>query len=299
MATGYRPRGLRARNSPARAPAIPSAGSLPLAGKPVPLSRPSRSLPLADLLWLLGLSVCALLYWKFRIIDSAAAGEFRINLTNVDLFTYIRPSAAGVVRAFANGEFPLWNPYQYAGHPHLAAVTSAALYPLNLPFHFLRVEYAIELAAVLHLVLAGVFSYAFARCIELSRTASGACAVAFMLSGFVLSRAIWFTPAISALPWLPLGLLAIERAARELRARWIVCLAVAVCMPILAGWLQAWTYSVYTLGLYSALRLGQAWRTQQRPPLGLALALLGGVVLGLALAAPQLLPGFGDLFKLN
>ena len=72
---------------------------------------------------------------------------------------------------------------------------------------------AIEVIAVLHMALAGAFAFAFARGIGLGHPAAGAAGLGFMLSGFVVSRAIWFTPAICALPWLPLGLLAIERIA--------------------------------------------------------------------------------------
>src|SRR5438067_9926739 len=44
--------------------------------------------------------------------------------------------------AFARGELPLWNPYEFAGMPFLAGGQSGSLYPLGAIFYLLPVERA-------------------------------------------------------------------------------------------------------------------------------------------------------------
>ena len=37
-------------------------------------------------------------------------------------------------REISHGRLPLWNPYQFCGHPYIAGFQSAIFYPLNLIF---------------------------------------------------------------------------------------------------------------------------------------------------------------------
>ncbi|MGC8879505.1 MAG: hypothetical protein ACP5R2_09795, partial [Anaerolineae bacterium] len=67
-------------------------------------------------------------------------------------------------RELAAGRLPLWNPYTYAGAPFWADVQSAVLYPLSLLTlvlagmpHFSL--FALELEAIVHFWLAGIFTY--------------------------------------------------------------------------------------------------------------------------------------------
>jgi hypothetical protein len=201
---------------------------------------------------------------------------------------------AGAARSIRGGEIPLWNPFQFAGQPFLASVPAGILYPLNFHYLLLPIHLAIEWMIIWHLIAAGLFMYLYARSIPLRPVAAAGAAIAFMFSGFVSSQAVWFIHALAACVWLPLGFLAIEKIFDRPRLRWVILLGVAVAMPILAGWLQTWTYSMYAMALYSCLRLlPPALRPEQRGDLvRIAVLLAAGVALGLSLAAVQLLPSY-------
>jgi hypothetical protein len=248
----------------------------------------------ADAAVVIALVAAALLFWKLRILDPAEPGPFEPSPGQGDVFTYTYPMAVGASRAIRAGEIPLWNPFQASGHPLLAAVAGGALYPLNFSYVLFPAQphVAIEMTLILHLVLAGVFTYFYGRALSLRPLGASAAAIAYAFSGFVSTEAVWFLPSLSACVWLPLGLLAIERIFERRRFVWALVLGAAVAMPILAGWLQTWVYSMYAIALYASLQLlGRAWRRAPAAELGgIALLVAGGVLLGLALAAIQLLP---------
>ncbi len=248
---------------------------------------------LRDCLALAGLALVTLAFWKLRILDPASESPLVRNLGNVDLFTYIVPVATGIRDSWLSGELPLWNPYQGAGHPALATLLPGSLYPFNFPYLLFEARIAVELVAVLHLSMGAVFMYMLARVWGLGRIACVVAATTFVLSGFVVSRANWFPPALAASIWLPASLLAADRVVRGGGSRWVVALAASIAMPILAGWLQLWTYSMYALVLYCGLHWIAAGRVVGSPGRLRMVGLLGlGAGLGLALAAVQLLPSF-------
>jgi len=239
-----------------------------------------------------GLVVAAALFWRFRIIAPATVSG--AVLGSGDFFTQIYPMWYRASRWMLAGTIPLWNPFQFCGYPFLATVQYGVLYPLNLPFLLLRTEVAIEVAIVLHLFAAGLFMYLYGRGIRLSRLGAAAAAITFMWSGFMVSQAVWFTSALAAAAWLPLAFLAVEKICERQRWRWAVLLATAVAMPIFAGYLQTWVYSVYAVAAYASARvLVIVLQRRRRAPVGRISGLVvGGVVLGLCLAAIQILPSF-------
>src|SRR5205085_7756120 len=136
------------------------------------------------------------------------------------------------------------------------------------------------------------FTYLYGRAIGLGWAAAVVSGLTFMLSDFMAWQAYWFTPAIASAAWLPLGMLAIERLFVDHGYRWMALLAIAVAMPLLAGWPQTWAYTCYALAAYSAMRtVVSARRGEERSRLPRVIVLVAaGFVLGIALSAAQLLP---------
>jgi len=237
------------------------------------------------------LAVLAVAFWHRRII--AHADQIMFGASD-DPYTQIYPMVYRAAQWVREGTLPLWNPYQYAGHPFLATVLYGVFYPGNLLFLVLPSEYAMEASSVLHLFLAGLFTYAFLREIDLDVPAAFAGALTFPLSGFFASQALWFLPAWSAAVWLPLGLLAIERLLASRALGWACVLALCVALPVLAGWLQTWIYTMYCLGAYLALRTLALLVKPERRGAVLRAGMLGAVAMavGIGLAAVQLIPSF-------
>ena len=245
---------------------------------------------MVDALVALSLVVGAIAIWKWRVIASAFQA-YRGGIPAADFYLQIYPMAQRAAEWMREGRLPIWNPYQFGGHPFLATGIYGVLYPLNFLYLLLPIEVAMEATMVAHLAAAGLFMYAFARAIRLSRIAAVTAGVAFMWSGFVVGETFWFPPAVCAAPWLPLGLLAVERMVRSPRLVWSAVLAVAVALSFLAGWPQTWVYSMYVIALYGGVRMLGLLRGDDPHVIRVAALLTLGVMLGVALTAAQLLPG--------
>ncbi len=248
-----------------------------------------------SVLVVLAFTAGAFLFWRYRIIEPATvlvvAPSTSANTGNGDAYVQVYPMAAAAARAIRSGAIPLWNPFQQAGHPFLATGLYGVLYPFNFPYLILPTAVAIEAVVLIHLIAAGVFMFVFARRFVGSLGAVTA-GIAFMCSGFIAAEAAWFPPAVASAAWLPLGFAAIEGILQTRRAIWIVPLALAVAMPLFAGWIQTWVYSVYAVAAYATVRVGAEFLNHTPDTWRRASLLAAGFALGIALTAVQALPAF-------
>ena len=94
-----------------------------------------------------------------------------------DLASFIYPTYAYGARWLKRGVVPLWNPHLYMGMPFAADNQSGLFYPVNLLFFVLTPELTyevVELMAVSHVFLAGLFAYLLIRDLpSLQRSATG------------------------------------------------------------------------------------------------------------------------------
>lgn len=198
----------------------------------------------------------------------------------------------------AHGAVPLWNPYIFGGLPYVGAMHGDLLYPFSWVRLVLPTDLAMSLAFVVHLILAGWFTYLFLRALGLSWTAAVVGALAYQLSGQVASLV---HPGhdgklyVSAL--LPLALWGLTRWIRDGRWSGAGVLGLATGLAILSPSFQMAYYLLLGAGLFA---LYLAFVDPERPPsrraawtrLGVA---AGAVVLGFGLAAVQLWPFFAYL----
>jgi len=271
---------------------------------------------LPDVVALAALAVATLLiFWALVGTNLVLAG--------VDAFTYFTPYRDYANAALRQGRLPLWNPYLFLGVPFLANIQAAVLYPLNWLFVTLWAPKALAWSAVLHIWLAGAFTYSYARRICLSRYAAWIAAATFAFSGF-LGGQVEHVNQLSAGAWFPLLLLLFDEAVRqgrkgagaqgrkgageqgsELFSRlqvWaVLILGVVVALQLLAGHAQAAYINLFGLGVYGFWPLAEeTWRVWQgrksqvagrkSQGAGRALVYVTALALGLALAAAQLLP---------
>ena len=125
-----------------------------------------------------------------------------------DQFFYWRHFGFG---SLARGEIPLWNPYIFSGNPFVAGTESARFYPLNILFLLFGTAFAINLSIALHAFLATLFTYLFARYMDLGRAGSVLSAIAFTYGApFFLRIFAGHIPIVYAGIWLPLMFLAVE-----------------------------------------------------------------------------------------
>jgi hypothetical protein len=193
----------------------------------------------------------------------------------------------------ASGSIPLWNPMIMGGLPFLAVVTHGEiLYPTALLRAFLPVHVVMNLAFFIHYILAGYFTYLFLRRLAVSWTGAVTGAVAYQLSGILISLVQPGHPGklfVSTL--LPLTLLALFVALRERRVWGYGVLAISVALCLFSPHVQATYYLLVAAGLFALyLTFGESTTEPLAPRVArLALALLA-IIVGFGMAMPQILP---------
>jgi hypothetical protein len=217
-------------------------------------------------------------------------------------------------RSLASGEgFPLWNPYLFGGMPYVAAMHGDIFYPTFLLRMVLPTDIAMTWGFVLHMMLAGFFTFGFLRATGVRFHAALIGGVAYLLAGPIASYA---SPGhdgklfVSTL--LPAALWALVSGIRGgSRAAWGI-LAIIVGLAVLSPHPQLLQYMLLVMGAYalwlalvkdhSAPAVASASKpasapvgndapaTQSRARMMRLLYAAGAVLLGGAMGAIQYLP---------
>src|SRR5919202_957002 len=199
-----------------------------------------------------------------------------------------------------SGQIPAWNPYQFSGTPFAADPLSGWSYlPAMLLFTFLPLVAAVKGLMFLHLLLAGLFTYALARALRIGIPGAFLAAIAYEYSGLFYVQNTCCLQYIGVMAWLPLAILGAELAMRSSRwsrrGLWWGISGLALSQMLAAWFVQGSYYALLALGGYIA------YRTLISPPKAihhgiwgrvLGLVVHGGVVVvfGLCLAAAGVLP---------
>jgi hypothetical protein len=206
----------------------------------------------------------------------------------------VRDFAAQALKAGQG--IPQWNPYLFGGMPYIAAMgVGDIFYPTQLLRLILPTDVGMTWGFVLHLFLAGCFTYGFLRAWGLGFFPSLIGGIAFMLSGCVAGLV---SPGhdgklfVSAL--MPLALWLLVRGVHDGRFWAWGGLALVVGLAVLSPHPQLLQYMLLTMGGFGLLIAFGPQADGSRLPretaikrLGLA---LGAVVLGFAIGAVQYLP---------
>jgi hypothetical protein len=238
-------------------------------------------------------------YWPILVLIAAPLAIFapllvgRVWYWGVSLLQFY-PWQRLAAEYYHAGQLPLWNSLVGSGAPLAANLQTGAFYPLNFLHLLLPTEQAMGYTAILHVMLAGLFMYAYLRSVQLSPLAALIGALAFELNGFLIARAGFFS-VIAAAPWLAAWLWRAEELHLAIRnphsaIRNSLWLALVVGLGILAGHAQIAVYSLAFVSLYFVWRIFSN-RTSLHLSIPRSLILFTlAVLLGLALAAVQLLP---------
>lgn len=153
------------------------------------------------------------------------------------------------------GQIPWWNPYNFAGNPHVGNFQSAAFYPLNIIFFLMDFKIAWSLLVIAQLPLAGLLLYWFLRFKRLSREASLFSALVWMFSGPVIAWLTWNT-IVHTLLWVPLILLCLEKISTS--RKWYLVLLFALIAQFTAGHLQFFIIAnLLQVGYFLSLLVGR------------------------------------------
>ena len=251
-------------------------------------------------------------FWKITFTN--------LILVGLDVFTYFYPYKAYAAWAIRQGRLPLWNPYLFMGVPFLANPQAGLFYLLNFPLYWLSAPKMVSCSIVLHVFLAGIFAYLYARLsLGLGRWGAWVAAAVFAFSGFVGAQ-VEHVNQLNGSVWLPLLFLLFDLGrgrwpcdgrgspdrAHSASARrpsatkgWLYVLLAGLVagLQFMAGHTQSSYISFFALGLYAVFptarwlddrRVGW-WRGRREIGRSLLNYLLV-VLISLGVAAVQLLP---------
>ena len=194
------------------------------------------------------------------------------------------------VRAY--GAIPQWNPYIFGGLPFIAATHGDTFHPIVLLRLVLPTDMAINASFLIHLVLAGFFTYLFLRALGLPWFAAVLGGVAYQLTGQVASLVnSGHDGKIIVSSLLPLALWGLVRWVRDGRLAGVGIVGISVGLAILSPQLQMAYYLLMASGLFT---LYLAFFDPERPAPRVAVTrmagALGAVLVGAAVAAVQVWP---------
>ena len=191
---------------------------------------------------------------------------------------------------------PQWNPYLFGGLPYIAAMHGDIFYPTALLRLLLPTDIGLTWGFVIHIFLAGCFTYGFLRAWGLGFYPSLVGGIAYMMSGDLAGLV---SPGhdgklfVSAL--MPLTLWLLVRGIRDGRHWAWGGIALTVGLAVLSPHPQLLQYMLLTTGAFGLFLDAHAARrdgtrlTRREGVTRLALA-LGAVVLGGAIGAVQYFP---------
>jgi hypothetical protein len=202
----------------------------------------------------------ALFFWRILTPNLADRASFPPGDFSRQFWAF----ATFEVRELSAGRMPLWNPYTYAGAPFWADIQSAVLYPISLltlllsgPWGFSL--FALEVEAVAHFWLAGIFTYLFVRRLTRHRGAALFAAITFTFGGYLTGYPSQQLAVLETVVWLPLLLYFTDRALMDrssqtphLRPSLSNALAAGLVWGVilLAGHPQSAMFVFYTFILY-------------------------------------------------
>ena len=134
---------------------------------------------------------------------------------------------------YLKGYFPLWNPYDLCGVPFLAFSNTSSVYPLSF-IYLLPFPLATSLSILLHLLLAGIFTYLLFRGLEKSPEVAFICALSFSMSGDYFHLINHIT-SLHTFSWIPLLFLSFCLLARELKLKWALVMLASFFLCFLGG----------------------------------------------------------------
>lgn len=223
------------------------------------------------------------------------SGEFQTlqnPLVTDPLFEFYPYLVFSVDTLKTTGQWPLWNPYIFLGHPALADPNFQSFYPFYLLLGLvLGAARALAIGPWLHAILAGCFTFAWIRAMGYSRRAALLGALIYAAGGQMVT---WFGARqwLGTLTWLPGVLWAFELFLIHRRWRYLAMAALFQGLALLSGQYQVWLAFSIFLVLYAGLRACEEWRNRAGQGIRPVVAAVSIVLIGGMLAGIQLMPSF-------
>jgi hypothetical protein len=234
--------------------------------------------------------------WEPRPSGRSAETRQPANPLEGDAYTLYYPLRFHLGERLRAGEFPLWDPYRFAGLPFASNSQAAVWYPPNWLFALGETTLVYSWILVLSRLGGLLLAYWFFRLLRLHPLASAAGAVIFVFSGFLTGWGAHIT-FISAGMWLPLALGGMTLIFRARSRIGVSAAAAGLGLSALGGHAQVMIYVWLAAAVWAAaLAIGVLFDRRKEGARASGAALLAttvpavmAFVLGGGIAAIQLL----------
>ena len=220
-------------------------------------------------------------------------------LLRFDIYTQFLPWYHYLGEQVRSGNVPGWNPHILSGTPFAGHPLTGWMYlPVMVVFALLPVLTGFKALVAVHLLIAGLSTYALARTVGMGPTASLVGGVIFACGPFLEWNTYTSLQFGQFATWIPLALLGIELSLRadhwrRRLAPW--CVTSVALSQMLAGWVgEGWIYAILIIGSYvgyraivSPPRSGWNFGARLRRAVATGIIVLGGAG---TLAAAAILP---------
>lgn len=230
--------------------------------------------------------VTLLLFRKFVFSGEMLLGQDTLSLGYM--------ARAFFAESLKQGIFPFWNPIILGGTPFLDSLAGGdSLYPTSLLLLWMEPFRALGWKLVVHVFLAGLFTYGWIRSLGRSRAAALLCGLAYLLAPFMVTLVYSGHDGklfVSALT--PLLFWATERAISGGRLRAFGAMSLVIGLVLFTTHFQQAYFLFGAVGIYAFVRSVLLWRSGWAPRrAGQRFVLfLGFSILGAGVAGIQLLP---------
>jgi uncharacterized membrane protein YfhO len=230
--------------------------------------------------------------WKEYSYLGYVAGTYPSKLQYGDVIHQIYPWKTFVISALKNGQIPLWNPYNFSGHPFLADIQSAVFQPLNILYFIMSQANAWAISVIFQPLLTLIGTYLYVKKIGLGKKASVFSAISYGLCLF-MSVFLEYNTIGHIMALLPFSLLAIELLIESASLLRIILFVASITLTVFAGHIQLAGFNIIFIFCYSLARIKNIKEKFKKTLLILML-----FVISLSLSAIQLIPTI-ELFLLS
>ena len=213
-------------------------------------------------------------------------GGYPHKAQDFDVLKLLYPGKEFAIDMFKKGEFPLWNPYNFSGNPHLASLQAGSFYPLNIIFFILPFISAWSIHIIIQPILAGIFTFLLLRELRLSIKSALFGSITFAFSSYLV---VWmeYGNIVHSILWLPLSMWLCLKNLQKTSVVYSFALILALTFSFLAGYIQTTFYLFIFLFAFVVLGIAVQHRKHWFTKLLIFIPLF---VLPILLSAVQLLP---------
>lgn len=240
---------------------------------------------LSKLLPVFGLALLVIIFFGKTLTGQ----EFFVtpDFSSSDILMAEYPPRFFLSESLKNHQLPLWTNQISTGFP-IASITLGFFNPINAAlFYFLPSALAFNWSLALSYFAVAIFTYLFARSINLSKPASFLAASTFTLSGTLTTQIVHLT-IIQALSYFPAEMYLLEIYLQRKKPLVLILLSFTIGLQILAGFYQIILYSLIFMIIYLAGRI--VFEKKPRIKLKIVIPIFLAILASFATAAVQLLP---------